>query len=87
MRCLIRRDDPQSRLRLPRASPRASAVPRRRETISSLHSLIYEVADRAYCALLWSIRCPVRAWLSIHDSPRTRVATHESACVGNTLYL
>jgi hypothetical protein len=51
---------PRSRSR----SSRVSGVPRRRETISSVRSSIYEAADRAYWALPRSIRRPVRAWLS-----------------------
>ena len=51
----------------PRSHSRSSRVsrgPRRRETISSVRSSIYEAADRAYWALPRSIRRPVRAWLS-----------------------
>jgi len=51
---------PRSRSR----SSRVSRGPRRRDTISSVRSSIYEAADRAYWALPRSIRRPVRAWLS-----------------------
>ena len=51
---------PRSRSR----SSRISRGPRRRDTISSVRSSIYEAADRAYWALPRSIRRPVRAWLS-----------------------
>ena len=52
---------------LPRSRSRSSRVssrPRRRGTIYSVRSSIYEAADRAYWALPRSIRRPVRAWLS-----------------------
>ena len=45
-------------------SSRVPGGPRRRETISSVRSSIYEAADRAYWALPRSIRRPMRAWLS-----------------------
>lgn len=45
-------------------SPRVSGGPRRRDTISSVRSSMYEAADRAYWALPRSVRRPVRAWLS-----------------------
>lgn len=45
-------------------SSRVSGGPRRRDTISSVRSSMYEAADRAYWALPRSIRRPVRAWLS-----------------------
>jgi hypothetical protein len=51
---------PRSRSR----SSRVSRGPRRRDTISSVRSSMYEAADRAYWALPRSIRRPVRAWLS-----------------------
>ncbi|KAF8491171.1 MFS general substrate transporter [Russula emetica] len=51
---------PRSRSR----SSRVSYGPRRRDTISSVRSSMYEAADRAYWALPRSIRRPVRAWLS-----------------------
>jgi hypothetical protein len=51
---------PRSRSR----SSRVSRGPRRRDTISSVRSSIYEAADRAYWALPRRIRRPVRAWLS-----------------------
>jgi hypothetical protein len=51
---------PRSRSR----SSRVSRGPRRRDTIISVRSSIYEAADRAYWALPRRIRCPARAWLS-----------------------
>jgi len=49
----------------PRSVSRSSRVgPRRRDTVSSVRSSLYEVADRAYWAVPRSIRRPVRAWLS-----------------------
>ena len=51
---------PRSRSR----SSRVSRGPRRRDTISSVRSSMYEAADRAYWALPRSIRRPVRTWLS-----------------------
>ena len=47
-----------------RSRSRVSGGPRRRDTISSVRSSIYEAADRAYWALPRGIRRPVRAWLS-----------------------
>jgi hypothetical protein len=49
----------------PRSASRSSRVgARRRDTVSSVRSSMYEVADRAYWAVPRSIRRPVRAWLS-----------------------
>ena len=53
---------PRSRSRS--RSSRISGGPRRRDTISSVRSSMYEAADRAYWALPRSIRRPLRAWLS-----------------------
>jgi hypothetical protein len=55
---------PRPRSRSRSRSSRVSRGPRRRDTISSVRSSMYEAADRAYWALPRSIRRPVRAWLS-----------------------
>jgi hypothetical protein len=55
---------PRPRSRSRSRSSRVSRGPRRRDTISSVRSSIYEAADRAYWALPRNIRRPVRAWLS-----------------------
>jgi hypothetical protein len=55
---------PRPRLRSPSRWSRVAARHPRRDTISSVRSSLYEVADRAYWALPRSMRRPVRAWLS-----------------------